>query len=155
MFKEDNNFLGDLKMIEKELDNMKLTNGDRQYIAAGAGLEAKKIIQENASKHKNIKLDKLQLGKYSDSAVIGHLSDDQNVNLKNLHGKDGWNYQVGYINRTTRTIARFLNDGTVKRKGTHFFDVSLDEIQSSREIEEAEHRRAKIVLEKKKGRVFK
>lgn len=119
---DDNNVLTVLKRVEDSLDGMKFDKGERQYIAAPGALEAKKMIQDSAELKTKKGAERLQLGKYYDSSVVGHLSSDKNVNLKNLHGAGGWQYQVGYINRTAKVIARFFNDGTVNYPGTMFFD---------------------------------
>lgn len=148
---DDNNVLTVLKRVENSLDGMKFDRGERQYIAAPGALEAKEIIQKSANQHRNPKVERLQLGKYYDSSVAGHLGDDKNVSLMNLHGQGGWQYQVGYLNRTAKVIARFLNDGTVKYTGTMFFDLAIEEAQNSQVVQMKQRERALELMKKKKG----
>lgn len=148
---DENNVLAVLKQVDNSLDKMKFDKGEKQYIAAGGALEAKNIIQESAKEHYNPAVDRLQLGKYYDSSVTGHLSDDKNVSLMNMHGQDGWQYTVGYINRTAKVIARFLNDGTIKQPATNFFDLAVQDSQTSKVVEMKQRQRALELMKKKRG----
>ena len=151
---EDNNFVAIMGDIDKQLENLKFSNGEKQYISAGGALEVKKIIEENAHEVYNPALDRLQLGKYVDSSVEGHLGDlgGENVSLQNLHGADGWTYNVGYINRTAKVIARFVNDGTFNQPATHFFDHAIVDTKISPVVLMRQRERAlKIIEQKQKG----
>lgn len=114
------------------LDDLTMTGRDRQYVAAGGALEAKSIIEKEAEGVKNEDVKRLQLGKYADSSVEGHLKD--NVYMQNEHGKEGYNYTVGFINKTAKVIARFVNDGTIKQESNPFMDRAKDEIQVSETV---------------------
>ena len=151
---EDNNFVAIMGDIDKQLEKLKFSNGEKQYISAGGALEVKKIIEENAHEVYNPALDRLQLGKYVDSSVEGHLGDlgGENVSLQNLHGADGWTYNVGYINRTAKVIARFVNDGTFNQPATHFFDNAIVDTKISPVVLMRQRERAlKIIEQKQKG----
>ena len=158
---EDNNFVAVMEELDKKLENLKFSNGEKQYISAGGALEAKRIIEEAAHEYYNPGLDRLQLGKYVDSSVEGHLGDlgGNNVSLQNLHGENGWNYQVGYINRTAKVIARFLNDGTFNQRGnkaikpTHFFDHAIVETKISPVVLMRQRERALKLIEQKQKEV--
>lgn len=139
---EDNNFLTQFEKIAKDIDNLKLDNGEKQYIVAGGALEYKSIIENEAKEIRNPAIKKLQLGKYEQSAVDGHLAD--HVYLQNLHGVGGYQYKLGYINKTARVIARFVNEGTVHQPGTHFYDIAKNEGELS-----------EIVLMKQRERFLK
>ena len=148
---EDNNFVAIMEELDKKLGNLKFSNGEKQYISAGGALEAKRIIEENAYEVYNPALDRLQLGKYVDSSVEGHLGDlgGDNVSLQNLHGEDGWTYNVGYINRTAKVIARFVNDGTFNQPATHFFDHAIIETKISPVVLMRQRERALKLIEQK------
>lgn len=148
---EDNNFVSVMGELDKKLENLKFSKGEKQYISAGGALEAKRIIEENAHEVYNPALDKLQLGKYVDSSVEGHLGDldGKNVSLQNLHGEDGWTYNIGYINRTAKVIARFVNDGTFNQPATHFFDHAIVDIKVSPVVLMKQRERALKLIKQK------
>lgn len=151
---EDNNFVSIMGELDKKLENLKFSNGEKQYISAGGALEVKRIIEENAHEVYNPTLDRLQLGKYVDSSVEGHLGDldGKNVSLQNLHGENGWTYNIGYINRTAKVIARFVNDGTFNQPATHFFDHAVVEAKISPVVLMKQRERAlKLIEQKQKG----
>lgn len=151
---EDNNFVAIMKDLDSELEKLNFSKGEKQYISAGGALEAKKIIEENAHEVYNPALDRLQLGKYVDSSVEGHLGDlgGDNVSLQNLHGENGWTYNVGYINRTAKVIARFVNDGTFNQPATHFFDHAIVETKISPVVLMKQRERAlRLIEQKRKG----
>ena len=151
---EDNNFVSIMGELDKKLENLKFSNGEKQYISAGGALEIKRIIEENAHEVYNPTLDRLQLGKYVDSSVEGHLGDldGKNVSLQNLHGENGWTYNIGYINRTAKVIARFVNDGTFNQPATHFFDHAVVEAKISPIVLMKQRERAlKLIEQKQKG----
>lgn len=153
---EDNNFVSIMNELDKKLENLNFSDDEKQYISAGGALEAKRIIEESAHGDDvyNPALDRLQLGKYVDSSVEGHLGDldGKNVSLQNLHGENGWTYKVGYINRTAKVIARFVNDGTFNQRATHFFDRAVVEIKISPIVLMKQRERAlKLIEQKQKG----
>lgn len=149
---EDNNFVSVMGELDKKLENLKFSKGEKQYISAGGALEAKRIIEENAHEVYNPALDRLQLGKYVDSSVEGHLGDldGKNVSLQNLHGEGGWTYNIGYINRTAKVIARFVNDGTFNQPPTHFFDHAIVDIKVSPVVLMKQRERALKLIKQKK-----
>ena len=128
-FTNDNDFVIDIENSMNMLDDLTMSNRDRQYIAAGGAIEAKSIIEDEAEGVKNDDVKKLQLGKYVGSSVEGHLKD--NVYMQNEHGREGYNYTVGFINKTAKVIARFVNDGTIKQQSNPFMDRAKNEIQVS------------------------
>ena len=113
-FTNDNDFVIDIENSMNMLDDLTMSNRDRQYVAAGGAIEAKSIIEDEAEGVKNDDVKRLQLGKYVGSSVEGHLKD--NVYMQNEHGREGYNYTVGFINKTAKVIARFVNDGTIKQE---------------------------------------
>lgn len=134
-FTNGNDFVIDVENSMNMLDDLVMSNRDRQYVAAGGALEAKSIIEDeadgvrlNAEQNGHI-TKRLQLGKYVDSSVEGHLKD--NVYMQNEHGREGYNYTVGFINKTAKVIARFVNDGTIKQQSNPFMDRAKNEIQVS------------------------
>lgn len=131
-FTNNNDFVIDIENSMNMLDDLTMTGRDRQYVAAGGALEAKSIIEKEAEGVKNEDVKRLQLGKYADSSVEGHLKD--NVYMQNEHGKEGYNYTVGFINKTAKVIARFVNDGTIKQESNPFMDRAKDEIQVSETV---------------------
>lgn len=128
-FTNDNDFVIDIENSMNMLDDLTMSNRDRQYVAAGGAIEAKSIIEDEAEGVKNDDVKKLQLGKYVGSSVEGHLKD--NVYMQNEHGREGYNYTVGFINKTAKVIARFVNDGTIKQESNPFMDRAKNEIQVS------------------------
>lgn len=128
-FTNDNDFVIDIENSMNKLDDLVMSKRDRQYVAAGGALEAKSIIEDEASGVKNDDVKRLQLGKYVGSSVEGHLKD--NVYMQNEHGREGYNYTVGFINKTAKVIARFVNDGTIKQQSNPFMDRAKNEIQVS------------------------
>lgn len=128
-FTNDNDFVIDIENSMNKLDDLVMSNRDRQYVAAGGAIEAKSIIEDEAEGVKNDDVKKLQLGKYVGSSVEGHLKD--NVYMQNEHGREGYNYTVGFINKTAKVIARFVNDGTIKQQSNPFMDRAKNEIQVS------------------------
>lgn len=128
-FTNDNDFVIDIENSMNMLDDLTMSNRDRQYVAAGGAIEAKSIIEDEAEGVKNDDVKKLQLGKYVGSSVEGHLKD--NVYMQNEHGREGYNYTVGFINKTAKVIARFVNDGTIKQQSNPFMDRAKNEIQVS------------------------
>lgn len=128
-FTNDNDFVIDIENSMNMLDDLVMSKRDRQYVAAGGALEAKSIIENEADGVKNDDVKRLQLGKYFDSSVEGHLKD--NVYMQNEHGREGYNYTVGFINKTAKVIARFVNDGTIKQQSNPFMDRAKNEIQVS------------------------
>lgn len=134
-FTNNNDFVIDIENSMNMLDDLTMSDRDRQYVAAGGALEAKNIIEKEAEGVKEVAkndVKRLQLGKYVDSSVEGHLKD--NVYMQNDHGKDGYNYTVGFINKTAKVIARFVNDGTIKQESNPFMDRAKDEIQVSETV---------------------
>ena len=128
-FTIDNDFVIDIENSMNKLDDLVMSKRDRQYVAAGGALEAKSIIENEADGVKNDDVKRLQLGKYVGSSVEGHLKD--NVYMQNEHGRQGYNYTVGFINKTAKVIARFVNDGTIKQQSNPFMDRAKNEIQVS------------------------
>lgn len=128
-FTNDNDFVIDIENSMNKLDDLVMSKRDRQYVAAGGALEAKSIIENEADGVKNDDVKRLQLGKYVGSSVEGHLKD--NVYMQNEHGREGYNYTVGFINKTAKVIARFVNDGTIKQQSNPFMDRAKNEIQVS------------------------
>lgn len=128
-FTNDNDFIIDIENSMNKLDDLVMSKRDRQYVAAGGALEAKSIIEDEAEGVKNDDVKRLQLGKYVGSSVEGHLKD--NVYMQNEHGREGYNYTVGFINKTAKVIARFVNDGTIKQQSNPFMDRAKNEIQVS------------------------
>ena len=128
-FTNDNDFVIDVENSMNKLDDLVMSKRDRQYVAAGGALEAKSIIENEADGVKNDDFKRLQLGKYVGSSVEGHLKD--NVYMQNEHGREGYNYTVGFINKTAKVIARFVNDGTIKQQSNPFMDRAKNEIQVS------------------------
>ena len=128
-FTNDNDFVIDIENSMNKLDDLVMSKRDRQYVAAGGALEAKSIIEDEAEGVKNDDVKRLQLGKYVGSSVEGHLKD--NVYMQNEHGREGYNYTVGFINKTAKVIARFVNDGTIKQESNPFMDRAKNEIQVS------------------------
>ena len=128
-FTNDNDFIIDIENSMNKLDDLVMSKRDRQYVAAGGALEAKSIIENEADGVKNDDVKRLQLGKYVGSSVEGHLKD--NVYMQNEHGREGYNYTVGFINKTAKVIARFVNDGTIKQQSNPFMDRAKNEIQVS------------------------
>ena len=128
-FTNDNDFVIDIENSMNMLDDLTMSKRDRQYVAAGGAIEAKSIIEDEAEGVKNDDVKKLQLGKYVGSSVEGHLKD--NVYMQNEHGREGYNYTVGFINKTAKVIARFVNDGTIKQQSNPFMDRAKNEIQVS------------------------
>lgn len=128
-FTNDNDFIIDIENSMNKLDDLVMSKRDRQYVAAGGALEAKSIIEDEADGVKNDDVKRLQLGKYVGSSVEGHLKD--NVYMQNEHGREGYNYTVGFINKTAKVIARFVNDGTIKQQSNPFMDRAKNEIQVS------------------------
>lgn len=128
-FTNDNDFVIDIENSMNKLDDLVMSKRDRQYVAAGGALEAKSIIENEADGVKNDDVKRLQLGKYVGSSVEGHLKD--NVYMQNEHGRQGYNYTVGFINKTAKVIARFVNDGTIKQQSNPFMDRAKNEIQVS------------------------
>lgn len=128
-FTNDNDFVIDIENSMNMLDDLVMSKRDRQYVAAGGAIEAKSIIEDEAEGVKNDDVKKLQLGKYVGSSVEGHLKD--NVYMQNEHGREGYNYTVGFINKTAKVIARFVNDGTIKQQSNPFMDRAKNEIQVS------------------------
>lgn len=128
-FTNDNDFVIDVENSMNKLDDLVMSKRDRQYVAAGGALEAKSIIENEADGVKNDDVKRLQLGKYVGSSVEGHLKD--NVYMQNEHGREGYNYTVGFINKTAKVIARFVNDGTIKQQSNPFMDRAKNEIQVS------------------------
>ena len=128
-FTNDNDFVIDIENSMNKLDDLVMSKRDRQYVAAGGALEAKSIIENEADGVKNDDVKRLQLGKYVGSSVEGHLKD--NVYMQNEHGREGYNYTVGFINKTAKVIARFVNDGTIKQESNPFMDRAKNEIQVS------------------------
>ena len=128
-FTNDNDFVIDIENSMNMLDDLVMSKRDRQYVAAGGALEAKSIIEDEAEGVKNDDVKRLQLGKYVGSSVEGHLKD--NVYMQNEHGREGYNYTVGFINKTAKVIARFVNDGTIKQESNPFMDRAKNEIQVS------------------------
>ena len=128
-FTNDNDFIIDVENSMNKLDDLVMSKRDRQYVAAGGALEAKSIIEDEAEGVKNDDVKRLQLGKYVGSSVEGHLKD--NVYMQNEHGREGYNYTVGFINKTAKVIARFVNDGTIKQESNPFMDRAKNEIQVS------------------------
>lgn len=128
-FTNDNDFVIDIENSMNMLDDLTMSNRDRQYVAAGGAIEAKSIIEDEAEGVKNDDVKRLQLGKYVGSSVEGHLKD--NVYMQNEHGREGYNYTVGFINKTAKVIARFVNDGTIKQESNPFMDRAKNEIQVS------------------------
>ena len=128
-FTNDNDFVIDIENSMNKLDDLVMSKRDRQYVAAGGAIEAKSIIEDEAEGVKNDDVKRLQLGKYVGSSVEGHLKD--NVYMQNEHGREGYNYTVGFINKTAKVIARFVNDGTIKQQSNPFMDRAKNEIQVS------------------------
>lgn len=128
-FTNDNDFVIDIENSMNKLDDLVMSKRDRQYVAAGGAIEAKSIIEDEADGVKNDDVKRLQLGKYVGSSVEGHLKD--NVYMQNEHGREGYNYTVGFINKTAKVIARFVNDGTIKQESNPFMDRAKNEIQVS------------------------
>ena len=128
-FTNDNDFVINIENSMNKLDDLVMSKRDRQYVAAGGALEAKSIIENEADGVKNDDVKRLQLGKYVGSSVEGHLKD--NVYMQNEHGREGYNYTVGFINKTAKVIARFVNDGTIKQQSNPFMDRAKNEIQVS------------------------
>ena len=128
-FTNDNDFVIDIENSMNKLDDLVMSKRDRQYVAAGGAIEAKSIIENEADGVKNDDVKRLQLGKYVGSSVEGHLKD--NVYMQNEHGREGYNYTVGFINKTAKVIARFVNDGTIKQQSNPFMDRAKNEIQVS------------------------
>lgn len=128
-FTNDNDFVIDIENSMNKLDDLVMSKRDRQYVAAGGAIEAKSIIEDEAEGVKNDDVKRLQLGKYVGSSVEGHLKD--NVYMQNEHGREGYNYTVGFINKTAKVIARFVNDGTIKQESNPFMDRAKNEIQVS------------------------
>lgn len=128
-FTNENDFIIDIENSMNKLDDLVMSKRDRQYVAAGGALEAKSIIEDEAEGVKNDDVKRLQLGKYVGSSVEGHLKD--NVYMQNEHGREGYNYTVGFINKTAKVIARFVNDGTIKQESNPFMDRAKNEIQVS------------------------
>ena len=128
-FTNENDFIIDIENSMNMLDDLVMSKRDRQYVAAGGALEAKSIIEDEAEGVKNDDVKRLQLGKYVGSSVEGHLKD--NVYMQNEHGREGYNYTVGFINKTAKVIARFVNDGTIKQESNPFMDRAKNEIQVS------------------------
>lgn len=128
-FTNENDFIIDIENSMNKLDDLVMSKRDRQYVAAGGALEAKGIIEDEAEGVKNDDVKRLQLGKYVGSSVEGHLKD--NVYMQNEHGREGYNYTVGFINKTAKVIARFVNDGTIKQESNPFMDRAKNEIQVS------------------------
>lgn len=128
-FTNENDFIIDIENSMNKLDDLVMSKRDRQYVAAGGAIEAKSIIEDEAEGVKNDDVKKLQLGKYVGSSVEGHLKD--NVYMQNEHGREGYNYTVGFINKTAKVIARFVNDGTIKQQSNPFMDRAKNEIQVS------------------------
>ena len=128
-FTNDNDFVIDIENSMNKLGDLVMSKRDRQYVAAGGALEAKSIIENEADGVKNDDVKRLQLGKYVGSSVEGHLKD--NVYMQNEHGREGYNYTVGFINKTAKVIARFVNDGTIKQQSNPFMDRAKNEIQVS------------------------
>lgn len=131
-FTNDNDFVIDIENSMNKLDDLVMSKRDRQYVAAGGALEAKSIIENEADGVKNDDVKRLQLGKYVGSSVEGHLKD--NVYMQNEHGREGYNYTVGFINKTAKVIARFVNDGTIKQQSNPFMDRAKNEIQVSETV---------------------
>ena len=131
-FTNDNDFIIDIENSMNKLDDLVMSKRDRQYVAAGGALEAKSIIENEADGVKNDDVKRLQLGKYVGSSVEGHLKD--NVYMQNEHGREGYNYTVGFINKTAKVIARFVNDGTIKQQSNPFMDRAKNEIQVSETV---------------------
>lgn len=128
-FTNGNDFIIDIENSMNKLDDLVMSKRDRQYVAAGGAIEAKSIIENEADGVKNDDVKRLQLGKYVGSSVEGHLKD--NVYMQNEHGREGYNYTVGFINKTAKVIARFVNDGTIKQQSNPFMDRAKNEIQVS------------------------
>ena len=128
-FTNENDFIIDIENSMNKLDDLVMSKRDRQYVAAGGAIEAKSIIEDEAEGVKNDDVKRLQLGKYVGSSVEGHLKD--NVYMQNEHGREGYNYTVGFINKTAKVIARFVNDGTIKQESNPFMDRAKNEIQVS------------------------
>lgn len=146
-FTNDNDFIIDIENSMNKLDDLVMSKRDRQYVAAGGALEAKSIIEDEADGVKNDDVKRLQLGKYVGSSVEGHLKD--NVYMQNEHGREGYNYTVGFINKTAKVIARFVNDGTIKQQSNPFMDRAKNEIQVSSTVKsKAQERFNKRMAEK-------
>lgn len=90
-------------------DKMPSTNEQAQITEAGA-----KVFAE----HLKIETDKHR-SKHNDTKY-GHLADNVAMQNSDIDGEKNGNSTVGFGKKAF--VARFLNDGTVKMKPTHFVD---------------------------------
>lgn len=88
--------------------------------------QQEEITQAGAEVLANAIHDKAKQLHYS-KAKDKHLADDIHVQTGDITGKHNGTTTVGFENKGY--IARFLNDGTKFRKGDHWYDATVREVE--------------------------
>ena len=89
----------------------------KSAMTAAEAREYEKVLHKNTPRSDN------------DNSKDGHLQDNIVIQHSDIDGVDNGNSLVGFKKKAL--VARFLNDGTVKMKATHFVDNSRREAQEA------------------------
>lgn len=107
-----------------------LTVEDRQAVTeAGAEVVKKNIAENTKSKHYQDSRDTTKMKHLADSVVSGRLVKTR------LDGSTAVGFSTRDVNHAR--IARFLNDGTVKRAGDSFYDQAISNSQNEARLVQA------------------
>ena len=89
----------------------------KSAMTAAAAQEYTKVLHKNTPRSNN------------DDSEYGHLQDNITIQKSDIDGIVNGNTLAGFGKKAY--VARFLNDGTVKMKATHFVDNSRQESQEA------------------------
>ena len=122
----DEQLNGWLKKVTQKIPS---TEDTARITEAGAKVLSTHLKNE-AEKHRTKRND----------VKFGHLADNLIVQDTDIDGEKNGNSVVGFSKKAF--VARFLNDGTVKMKATHFVDNARRDAQDAVfEAEQAEYER--------------